>query len=196
MSVRELKKRFSCGSKLISDVRKAIEERKPLQLPGHKKDKPVRNDPRLVELVDTMTREDGSLTNADLANLLLTSKSSVGRIRHDKKYAYRPLRHGPRLEDRHVAARLAFCRAHVNEDWSGTMFTDESRFATSPDSPVKQWVKKGDNIYMVREKFPKSFMVWGGIVGSLKTPLLMCPNRMDAGGYIQLLETNAVVEFL
>ena len=79
-----------------------------------------------------MTREDGSLTNADLANLLLTSKSSVGRIRHDKKYAYRPLRHGPRLEDRHVAARLAFCRAHVNEDWSGTMFTDESRFATSP----------------------------------------------------------------
>ena len=143
MPVREMKKRFSCGSDTIDDVRKAIEERKPLKLPGRKRTKPVRDDPRLVELVDTMTREDGSLSNADLANMLLTSKSSVGRVRHDKKFSYRPLRHGPRLTDRHVVARLAFCRAHVNDDWAVTMFTDESRFATSPDSPVKQWIKKG-----------------------------------------------------
>ena len=85
MSVRELKKRFRCSSDTISDVRTAIEERKPLQLPGHKKVKPIRNDPRLVELVNTMTREDGSLSNADLARVLMMSKSSVGRIRHDKK---------------------------------------------------------------------------------------------------------------
>ena len=39
-------------------------------------------------------------------------------------------------------------------------------------------------------------MVWGSTVGNLKTPLLTCPNRMDAGGYIQLLETNRVIEFL
>lgn len=196
MTVRELKKRFSCGAELISEVRTSIVEKKPLKVPGHKKVKPVRNDPRLVELVDSMTRKDGSLSNADLANALMTSKSSVGRIRHDKKFSYRPLRHGPRLEDRHVEARLAFCRAHVNDDWSRTMFTDESRFATSPDCPVKQWIKTGENIYMVSEKFPKSYMVWGGIVGNMKTPLLMCPNRMDAGGYIQLLETGRVVEFL
>ena len=49
---------------------------------------------------------------------------------------------------------------------------------------------------MVKEKFPKSFIVWGGIVGNTKTPLLMCPNRMNSGGSIQLLETNAVVAFL
>ena len=30
--------------------------------------------------------------------------------------------------------------------------------------------------------------VWGGIVGSQKTPLLKCPNRMDANGYMELLE--------
>ena len=101
-----------------------------------------------------MTRQDGSLSNADLANALMTSKSSVGRVRHDKKFSYRPLRHGPRLEDRHVEVRLAFCRAHVNHDWSRTMFKDESRFATSPDCPVKQWIKTGENIYMVTEKFP------------------------------------------
>ena len=118
MTVRELKKRFSCCAELIYEVRTSI-EKKTLKVPSHKKVKQVRNDPRLVELVDSMTREDGSLSNADIANVLITSKSSVGRIRHDKKLSYRPLRHGPRLENRHVEARLAFCRAHVNDDLLG-----------------------------------------------------------------------------
>ena len=167
-----------------------------LEVPGRKRINPVRDDQTLVGLVDSITGKNGAVSDADLAHLLGTSMSTVNRIRYDLHCSFRPLRHGPLLEERQIEARLAFCRAHQNDDWSGTMFTDESRFATSPDSPVMQWIKRGDNMYMVHEKFPKSFMVWGGIVGSRKTPLLMCPNRMNAEGYIQLFEANRVVGFL
>ena len=58
--------------------------------------------------------------------------------------------------------RLAFCREHENDQWSKTIYTDESRFVTSPDSPLIPWVKKGDDIYVESDKFPASFMVGAG----------------------------------
>ena len=135
----------------------------------------MRDNQTLVGLVDTITRGNGAVSDGDLANLLGTSKTTVNRIRHDLKFSYRPLRHGHRLEERHVEARLAFCRAHQNENRSVVMFTDESRFAPSPDYPVMQWIRRGDAVYMETDKFLKSFMVWGGILGNQKTPLLKCP---------------------
>ena len=195
MSIRALKKSFNCGSDTIRSVRKAIEEKKPLKSPGRKRINPVRDDPALVALVDAITREDGALSDADLANLLGISRTSVNRIRHDLKFSYRPLRHGPRLEARQVEARLAFCLAHLNENWSLVLFTDESRFATSPDCPVMQWTPRGEAVYMETDKFPKSFMVWGGIMGNRKTPLLKCHNRMNADGYMELLEENGILDF-
>ena len=146
--------------------------------------------------MDTITGDNGAVSDADLANLLETSRSSVNRIRHDLRYSYRPLRHGPLLQDRQIQARLAFCRAHLNDDWSRTLFTDESRFATSPDCPVMSWRKRGQTDYVESQKYPGSFMVWGGIVGNQKTRLLKCPNRMDSDGYIQLLEANGIIDFL
>ena len=128
--------------------------------------------------------------------MLGTSKSTINRIRHDLRFSYRPLRHAPRLNDRQIQARLAFCRAHQNDDWERTLFTDESRFATSPDCPVMEWVQRGERHYVETEKFPASFMVWGGIVGDRKTPLLECPRRLNAQRYIEMLETNGVVEFV
>ena len=35
------------------------------------------------------------------------------------------------------------------------MFTDESRFSTSPDAPVMWWVKQVHHIYVEAEKFPR-----------------------------------------
>ena len=143
-----------------------------------------------------MTRENGGVSSSKLANVLGVSESSINRIRHDIQYTFKPIRHGPVLKERHVIARLAFCQAHVNDDWSTTMFTDESRVASSPDCPIMWWVKKGDKIYTEKEKFPVSIMVWAGIIGGRKTQLLKCPNRLNAKGYVDLLENNNIVQFL
>ena len=196
MTIVQMKKSFRCGAELIQKVRKAINEKKPLPIPGHKKGNPVRNDPALIGLVDTMTREDGSLSNGALASILGTSESTINRIRHDLAYSYRPLRHGPHLLERHFAARLTFCLNHQDDDWSRTLFTDESRVATSPDCPVMWWAKRGDPVYAETEKFPFSIMVWAGIVGDQKTELVLCPQRLDAKGYVEMLERHRIVEFL
>ena len=152
-SVAEMKKQFKCGAKLISDVRKAVAEKKPLPIPGRKKTKPVRDNGVLIGLVDSMTRDNGGVSDSDLANVLGTSRMSVNRVQHDLKYTYKALRHGPVLSQRHIGTRLEFCRIHQNDDWSNTLFTDESRFSTSPDCPIKQWVKRGTT-FMWRVKKP------------------------------------------
>ena len=41
---------------------------------------------------------------------------------------------------------------------------------------MMQWIPRGDTVYMETDKFPKSFMVWGGIMGNRKTQSLKCPN--------------------
>mgnify|MGYP004579369149 CR=1 FL=1 len=196
MTIAEMKKQFNCGAKLISDVSKAIAEKKPIPIPGHKKTKPVRDNVILIGLVDAMTRENGAVSDTDLSIILGTSRMSINRVRHDLKYTYKALRHGPVLSGRHITKRLAFCQIHLDDDWSKTMFTDESRFSTSPDCPIMQWVKKGDNIYVETEKFPFSIMVWGGIVGDKKSQLIKCPKRLDAESYVDMLETNRVLDFL
>ena len=81
MSVRECKKRFNCGAELIRRVKKCIEEKKPLSIPWRPHIKPVRDDPVLVSLVDSMTRENGSMSDSDLANVLGTSRATINRIR-------------------------------------------------------------------------------------------------------------------
>ena len=154
MSVAKLKKTFRCGAELIRRVRKAIEEKKPLQVPGRKITKPVRNDETLIGLVDAMTRENGGLSDSTLATILGTSQASINRIRHDLSYSYKPLRHGPHSIVRHVGARLEFCLIHQNDDWSKVLFTDESRFSTSPDCPVMWWVKRGTTFTLKQTNFP------------------------------------------
>ena len=76
------------------------------------------------------------------------------------------------------------------------MFSDESRVSTSPDSPVMWWVKRGQHVYIETEKFPPSIMVWAGIIGPMKTPLIKCPQRMNAQAYVEMLEANGVPNFL
>ena len=116
--------------------------------------------------------------------------------RHDLKYVYKPRLHASFLNERQVQSRLLFCRNHQHDDWSRTLFTDESRFATSPDCPIMWWVKKGDKIYASKAKFPFSMMVWGGIVGSTKTPLIKCPKTLNAKSYVEMLESNGIVDFV
>ena len=190
----KLKHMFRCGSELISRVRKCIAEKKPLPLPNKRKS--VRNDPVLRRLIDQSTMENGHISDSALASILGTSRNTVNKIRHDLKFKYKALRHGPILSQRQVAARLAFCQNNANTDWTHVMFTDESRFSTSPDSPVMWWVKRGHHHYVVSEKFPPSIMVWGGIIGTIKTQLLKCPQRLNAKKYVDLLGDNGIDVFL
>ena len=194
-SIAKLKEMFHCGSELATRVKNSVAERRPIPLrrPGKK---PMRNDPVLMRLVDQTTSRDGHVSDGELASLLGTSRTTVNNIRHDLKFTYKALRHGPVLSERQIDKRLAFCRENAERDWSAVMFSDESRVSTSPDSPVMWWVKRGHHIYVESEKFPPSIMVWAGIIGSMKTPLIKCPQRLNAKGYVEMMRANGIPDFL
>ena len=196
MSQDKMKKQFRCGAELIKRVRESIDERKPIQTPGRKRTKPVRENVVLVQLVDATTRENGGASDMELAKLFETSRASINRIRHDLQYSYKPLRHAPFMTTQQIETRLHFCTAHCDDDWEDTLFTDESRFATSPDSPVMWWIKKGDAVYSTTVKFPFSIMVWGGIIGDRKTELIKCPKTLNAKTYVEMLDTHGIPTFM
>ena len=54
----------------------------------------------------------------------------------------------------------------------------------------------GQHVYIETEKFQPSIMVWAGIIGPMKTPLVKCPQRMNAQAYVEMLEANGVHTFL
>ena len=195
MSIAEMKRVFGCGAALINRVRKAIVEKKPIPFPKPGK-KNIRNNPLLRRLVDESTIADGHVSDADLSRILGTSRNTINRIRHDLNFKYKALSHGPLLTERQIAARLIFCRNNTDIDWSKVLFSDESRFSTAPDSQVRWWVKRGHRVFIQAPKYPPSIMVWGGIIGPRKTPLIKCPQRLNAQSYIEMLEAEGIVAFL
>ena len=140
--------------------------------------------------------ENGHVSDSELSSLLGTSRNTVNRIRHDLNFRYKALTHGPALSARQIQARLDFCLNNLFREWTIVLFTDESRFSTSPDSPVMWWIKRGHSVYIETQKFPPSIMVWGGILGPQKTPLVLCPQRLNAQTYVELLERNGVDAFM
>lgn len=196
MSQEKMKKQFRCGAELIRRVRESIAERRPLQIPGHQKANPVRENPVLVQLVNATTHENGGASDLELARLFGTSRATINRIRHDLEYSYRPLRHAPFMTTVQTEKRLRFCTEHRDDNWENTLFTDESRFATSPDSPVMWWTRKGEPVYATTVKFPFSIMVWGGIIGYRKTDLILCPKRLNARSYVEMLDDHGIPGFM
>ena len=151
MSQEKMKKQFQCRAESINRVRQAIVERPPLQIPGHKKK--VRENVVLVQLVDATTRENGGASDMELARLFETSRATINIIRHDLQYSFKPLRHSPFMTARHILARLQFCTTHSDDHCEHTQFTDESRFATSPDRSIVWWIKKGNAVHLTTVKF-------------------------------------------
>lgn len=103
-------------------------------------------------------------------------------------YSRRVARKKPFLEERHKQMRLAFANQHRGwtvEDWRRVIWTDEC-YVWLEGSRGTTWVTRrhgeeydGD---CIAPKFPKrnSVMIWGGIVGGRKTPLVLW-NRDDWG---------------
>ena len=195
LAVAKLKKLFGCGAELIARVKYAIAQKKPIPIP-RKGRRNIRNNNILRGLIDATTMENGHISDSELSSMLGTSRNTVNRIRHDLNFRYKALRHGPALSPRQIRARLDFCLNNLFREWTIVLFTDESRFSTSPDSPVMWWIKRGHSVYIESQKFPPSIMVWGGILGPQKTPLVLCPQRLNAHEYVELLEQNGVDAFM
>ena len=111
----------------------------------------------------------------------------------------------PVLQRRHRVARLAWCRAHLRftrRDWARILFSDESRFhLDSSDGRSRVYRRVGeryqDNCVVERRLFGGgSIMVWGGITGNARTPLVVINGNLTSARYRDEILQAHVVPFV
>ena len=112
--------------------------------------------------------------------------------------AHRPYT-GPILTACHRAARLLWAQRHLHwtrRQWHNVIFSNESRFSVShADGRVYVYRRRNESYaqccVMERDGFGGwSVMVWGGIVGNVKTALVVVQGNLNAQRYVNLLNNN------
>ena len=116
----------------------------------------------------------------------------------------RPAIH-PVLQRCHCVAHLAWCRAHLRftrRDWARILFSDESSFhLDSSDGRSRVYRQVGeryqDNCVVERRLFGGgSIMVWGGITGNARTPLVVINGNLTGARYRDEILPAQVVPFV
>lgn len=131
-------------------------------------------------------------------------QSVVRRLNRAGLKAHRPAVR-PLLTDINKTKRLEWARKHIRwtlDDWSGVLFSDEATFEIdSVDRRLRCYRRVGerfdeDKIKPLKNRGYGTVMVWGGIVGRTKTPLVRINGRLRADDYIeQVLEAHVVPLF-
>jgi len=111
----------------------------------------------------------------------------------------------PLLTDINKHKRLVWERNHHRwtlNQWSRVLFTDEASFAVdSCDRGMRCFRRRNERheenkVQAVKNRGYGTVMVWGGIFGDCKTPLVRVDGKMGAQEYIDQILTNSVVPFL
>lgn len=96
----------------------------------------------------------------------------------------------PLLENRHKAARLEYCRHHIEAktDFRNVMFTDECRFYLNRNTR-KVYVLRGDaKPHKIKWNPDESILVWGCVCYRGQVYLEVVEGTLKHGGYLQILE--------
>ena len=156
--------------------------------------------PRIQDLRGDVIKgltDDPFLTLRDQENSLNVSHESIRRIRLDNKFKFYKVKDIPPLNESHKAARVKFCQWFLEHPQTPIIFTDESSIQQNLQKGGI-WRRRGTyppGSFAPKEKHPLTVMVWGGVgPNGYRTDLLLCPPRMNAISYAQLLSDNHVLE--
>ena len=124
---------------------------------------------------------------------LTVSKWTVRRQLHRMGYkSVLPLA-TPMLTPEHKERRVRWVKAHINDDWNRTVFSDESCFQLFRNT-VRRWSKFPQQEWKRIPKNRQKVMVWGAF--SIKGQISCHSFRrtMDGPYYVQILENNLLDE--
>lgn len=135
--------------------------------------------------------------------LVVSGQTIRNRLHRFHLHARRP-RVIPCLRDRHIRARLQWCRHHQrwdNRRWNNVMFSDESRFTVDfLDRRRRVWRRRNERFHDVNviRHDPYgggSVMVWGGITAAGRTDLHVVAGRVTGQYYRDNILAPHVVPF-
>jgi transposase len=145
--------------------------------------------------IGQVIRHNSAVSTRQLAiKLQETHSASISHPtvwRHIKKKDYKssvPIG-TPMLTARHIETRMEWAQSHMNDDWSHTIFTDETAFDLFRNK-ICRWHKNGQRPIRRLPKNRQKVMAWGGISLKGKTSLFCFTNIMDGPYYVNILETQ------
>ena len=105
------------------------------------------------------------------------------------------------MNEKQIQNRISFCQNQLEGeiDWSEmVVFSDESRFCLRDDSR-KVWVKRGyynEKTFCNENKYDRGIMVWGAIGKGWRSHLILVKGRLNANGYMEMLDEYHVFDSL
>ena len=122
------------------------------------------------------------------------STATVWRIRRKLEFEFKPPKIRQALSDSQKSNRVRFAHSMIynNIDLSKIIFSDESRFSLKADNNLI-WYRRGekdDNIFVEKDKFTTSIMVYGAIGINYKSKLVACSAGVNALEYRKIMEKS------
>jgi transposase len=153
--------------------------------------------PDISRTIGQIIRRNSEVTVADIVSKLHTVKRlkvSCSTVRrHLIRIGYTSVlpRNKPMLTDEQRLRRLEWANAHLNDDWSRIVFSDETSIQLFGNT-VRRWSKDPRNEIKRIPKNRQKIMVWGAISRKGIVGLCMFSGIMNAARYTDILKKNLV----
>lgn len=197
-----IKDLLKTGNSRISRVSKQLKNNSE-KIESAKMGRPCKVNPSVYQMIENETIKDPRIGGTSLSNIILTnlhiqlSYTTINKIRNLLHFNFTHPRRRPFMTEKHISYRIDFCNQQLNGqiNWGETVvFSDESRFCMRDDSR-RIWVKRGvynENSYINQKKYEIGLMVWGAIGKGWRSPLVLVKGKLNAQGYIELLDSNNI----
>jgi transposase len=142
-------------------------------------------------------RRNNEATAEEMAQKLLQERGrSVSRWtvqRQLKRMGYRStLLHGtPMLTQKHRDARVQWAKQHKDDDWSSTVFTDETSYQLFRNN-IRRWSKTPKRKKKPIPKNRQKILVWGAISAKCLVGYHAFKCILDGAYYVRILEDHLV----
>ena len=138
-------------------------------------------------------RRDTSLSTRTLATKLSqinvqVSHATVARHMATLGYSKSLPKATPMLTAKHKERRVEWAKAHLNDDWNRTLFSDETAFQLFRNT-VERW-HKGAQQARPMPKDRTKIMAWGGFSVKGKTSLFCFRQIMNAEFYVNIISRH------
>ena len=94
----------------------------------------------------------------------------------------------PKLTDDYKRKRVVWAQKHLNDDWSRTVFLDETAFQLFRNT-IERWYKNARPVRCLPKDRTK-IMAWGGFCVTGKMGLFCFRKIMDAKFYVEILKQH------
>jgi len=170
---------------------------------GNPSDRPRSGRPRLYDLNDhkritALIRHNPDLTREELVEQAIQEGSPVVSTRTMGRVLFRIERQNefslwrPALLQTHKEDRVAFARAHLNDNWNNTIFSSEATFQIYRNT-IRIWCGSECNLYKRRPKHGTKVHAWGAFSSLGRLGFHLFTENLNEKLYIHILENHCML---